>query len=77
MPGTKNAKEQIQCRSQFVPPRRHESATYWGPFPLPGNKKGHIGSNEQSFILQRTGWKVSTRFRGNKKNKKGEVGAAA
>ena len=53
-----------------MPPRQHQSVTYWGPFPLPGNKNGHLGPADISFILQRTGWKVTTRFRG--KNKKGK-----
>ena len=63
----KNAKE--KSKGRIVPPRRQRSATYWGPIPLPGNKKGHLGKDDTYLILRRTGWKVTTRFRG--RNKKG------
>ena len=65
----KYAKE--KGKGRIVPPRRQESATYWGPIPLPGDKKGHLGPNDVSLILQRTGWKVTTRFRGSTKRGKG------
>ena len=40
-----------------------EKSWHWGPIPLPGNQTGHIGHNDQLFILERTGWKVSSRYR--------------
>ena len=54
----------MKLREGFVIPiGKPKNDKYLGHVPLPGNGQGHIGEEEQEYILQRTGWKVSTRPR--------------
>ncbi len=54
----------MKLREGFVIPiGKPKNDKYWGHVPLPGTGKGHIAEEEQQYILQRTGWKVSSRPR--------------